>query len=31
MTTPEAGAIEYDGTDLYFTDSGGVRRQLAVV
>ena len=31
MTTPEAGAIEYDGTNLYFTDSGGVRRQLAVV
>jgi hypothetical protein len=31
MTTPEAGAIEYDGTSLYFTDSGGTRRQLAVV
>jgi hypothetical protein len=31
MTTPEAGAIEYDGTNLYFTDSGGTRRQLAVV
>jgi hypothetical protein len=31
MTTPEAGAIEYDGTNLYFTDSGGTRRTLAVV
>jgi hypothetical protein len=31
MTTPEAGAIEYDGTNLYFTDSGGTRRQLQVV
>ena len=31
MTTPEVGAIEYDGTNLYFTDSGGVRRTLAVV
>ncbi|MEQ1878675.1 MAG: hypothetical protein ABL958_18675, partial [Bdellovibrionia bacterium] len=30
MTTPEAGAIEYDGTSLYYTDSGGVRRQLGV-
>lgn len=30
-TTPEAGAIEFDGTNLYFTDSGGTRRQLAVV
>jgi len=31
MTTPEAGAIEYDGTNLYFTDDTGTRRQLAVV
>lgn len=31
MTTPEDGAIEYDGTNLYFTDSGGTRRQLQVV
>jgi hypothetical protein len=31
LTTPEAGAIEFDGTNLYFTDSGGTRRQLAVV
>jgi len=31
MTSPEAGAIEYDGTNLYFTDSGGTRRTLAVV
>lgn len=30
-TTPEAGAIEYDGTNLYFTDSGGTRRTIAVV
>lgn len=31
LTTPEAGSIEFDGTNLYFTDSGGTRRQLAVV
>lgn len=31
LTTPEAGAVEYDGTNLYFTDSGGTRRTLAVV
>lgn len=30
MTTPEAGAIEYDGTNLYFTDSTGTRHTLAV-
>ncbi|MEQ1877668.1 MAG: hypothetical protein ABL958_13570, partial [Bdellovibrionia bacterium] len=30
MTTPEAGAIEYDGTSLYYTDAGGIRRQLGV-
>ena len=31
LTSPISGTIEYDGTNLYFTDSGGVRRQLAVV
>ncbi len=31
LTTPEAGAIEFDGTNLYFTDSGNTRRTLAVV
>ena len=31
LGTPEAGAIEFDGTNLYFTDSGGTRRTLAVV
>jgi hypothetical protein len=30
MDTPEAGAIEYDGTNLYFTDSTGTRKTLAV-
>lgn len=30
-TAPEAGAIEFDGTNLYFVDSGGTRKQLAVV
>lgn len=29
MTSPEAGAIEYDGTNLYYTDSGNARRQLS--
>jgi hypothetical protein len=28
MTTPEAGAIESDGTDLWWTDGGGTRRKL---
>ncbi len=28
LTTPEDGAIEFDGTDLYFT-SGGTRRTIA--
>lgn len=28
LTTPEAGAIESDGTHLYWTDSGGSRHQL---
>ena len=30
-TTPEEGAIEFDGTNLYFVDSTGTRKQLAVV
>jgi Chaperone of endosialidase len=29
LTTPEAGAIEYDGTNVYFTDNSGVRRTLS--
>jgi hypothetical protein len=29
LGTPEAGAIEYDGTNLYFTDSGANRRTVA--
>ncbi len=29
MTTPEAGAIEYDGTSLYYTNSGAARQTLA--
>ena len=28
LGTPEAGAIEYDGTHFYGTDSGGTRHQL---
>jgi hypothetical protein len=28
LTTPEPGAIEYDGTHFYGTDSGGTRHQL---
>lgn len=28
MTTPEIGAIESDGTHLYWTDSAGTRKQL---
>lgn len=28
LTTPEAGAIEYDGTGYFFTDAAGVRRNL---
>lgn len=30
LTTPEAGAIEYDGTNLYYTDSTTTRRTLNV-
>lgn len=29
MTTPEAGAIEFDGTDLFYTDSTPTRRTVA--
>jgi len=29
MTAPEAGAIEYDGANLYFTDGTATRRTLA--
>ena len=29
LTTPEPGAIEYDGTNLYYTDSGATRRTLS--
>ena len=28
LTTPQAGAVEYDGTDLFFTDSGATRRTI---
>jgi hypothetical protein len=28
MATPEGGAIEYDGTNLYFTDSTNTRRTI---
>jgi len=31
LTTPESGAIEYDGTNLYFTDSGAIRRTIVGV
>jgi hypothetical protein len=30
-TLPEAGAIEFDGTNLYFTDSTNTRHTIAVV
>jgi len=29
--TPEAGAIEFDGTNLYFTRNDGTRKTLAVI
>src|SRR5438128_1958596 len=29
LTTPEAGAVEYDGTSLYFTDGSANRHALA--
>jgi hypothetical protein len=31
MTTPEAGAIEWDGTNLYITQTGGTRKTIAYV
>jgi len=31
LTTPEAGAIEFDGTNLYFTTSGGTRKTITAV
>ena len=30
LTTPEAGAFETDGTDLYFTNSAGVRKKVTL-
>lgn len=30
LTTPQAGAIEYDGVNYYVTDGGSVRRVLAM-
>jgi hypothetical protein len=30
LTTPEAGAVEYDGTNLFYTDNTATRRTLAV-
>lgn len=30
LTTPEAGAIEFDGTSLYYTDNTNTRRTLGV-
>lgn len=31
MTTPEAGAFETDGTDLYWTNNAGVRKKVTIV
>jgi len=30
-TTPEAGAVEWDGTNLWITQTGGTRKQIAYV
>jgi len=30
LTTPEAGAFETDGTDLYFTNNAGVRKKVTI-
>lgn len=30
LTTPEPGAFETDGTDLYFTNSAGVRKKITI-
>ena len=31
LVSPQAGAIEFDGTNLYYTDSTNTRRTIAVV
>lgn len=31
LTNPKGGAIEYDGTNLYFTNSANVRKAIALV
>ena len=31
LTTPEAGAFETDGTDLYFTNNAGTRKKVTIV
>lgn len=31
LTTPEAGVLETDGTDLFFTNNAGVRKQVTLV
>lgn len=31
LSIPESGAIEFDGTNLYFTNSSGIRKTIAVV
>ena len=31
LTTPEAGAIEFDGTNLYFTTSTGTRKTITAI
>lgn len=31
LTTPQAGAFEYDGTNLYFTKGDGVRRVIQMI
>lgn len=30
LTTPEPNALEYDGTDLWFTNSAGVRKKVTL-
>ncbi len=31
LSSPEKGALEYDGTDLYLTNEAGIRKKLAFV
>jgi hypothetical protein len=31
LTTPESGAFETDGTDLYFTNNAGVRKKVTLI